>query len=127
MQLHARIIHHDELAVAFNHWPLLGKIQRHNRDILARDILPDVQLRPIGKREHADAFAFVFAGVIEVPQFRALLFGIPAVLGIAERKNTLLGAGFFFIATCATKGGIETIFIQRLFQPIGLHHLRMQC
>src|SRR5258708_9890701 len=48
----------------------LGEIQRHNRDILHVDILPDVQFRPVGEWEDADRFALVDAGVVQTPQLR---------------------------------------------------------
>ena len=46
--------------------------------------------------------------------------------GIAERKNALLGAGFFLVAAGPAEGCIKTIFIEGLFQAIGFHDLGMQ-
>ena len=42
---------------------------------------------------------------------------------IAERVNPFLGAGLFLVAPRAAKRGIEAIFVQRLLQRVGLHHI----
>jgi hypothetical protein len=43
------------------------------------DVLPDVDLRPVGEREDADRLPLVDLAVVEVPQLRALVLGIPLV------------------------------------------------
>jgi hypothetical protein len=39
------------------------------------------------------------------------------VEAIAERVNTLFGAGFFFVTARTTEGRIKTVFVQRLLKP----------
>ena len=124
---HALVIDHDHLAVAPDDRALGGEIERHDGNVLEVDILPDVELGPVREREDADRFALVLAGVVEVPQFGALVLGIPAVAGIAEGKNALLGAGFFLVAAGPAEGRIEAIFVEGLLQAVGLHDLGVQC
>ena len=40
---------------------------------------------------------------------------------VAERVDTLFGAGFFFVTTGAAKRSIKAVFVQRLLQTFGLH------
>ena len=63
-------------------------------------------------------FSLVLAGVVKAPEFRPLAFWIPAVLGRAERENAFLGARFFFITARATEGGVEIVFVERLFESL---------
>ena len=85
------------------------------------DVLPDIQLGPVGEREHADALALIDAGIKQAPEFRALAFRVPAMVLVAEGEDALLGTGFFLVTTCATESRIKLVFIQRLLQPLGLH------
>ena len=45
---------------------------------------------------------------------------------ITERKYTLLGAGFLFIATSTPKGSIKFVFIKSLEQALGFHDIGMK-
>ena len=65
------------------------------------------------------------ARVIEVPQFGALVFGVPVVRCCAEGEDALFGAAFLFIAPSAAKGGIKTASVERGFQSVGKHQLRV--
>ena len=58
-----------------------GEIQRHHRNVLRVDVLPDVQLRPVRERKHADALALVDAAVVQVPQLRPLVLRVPLASG----------------------------------------------
>lgn len=44
---------------------------------------------------------------------------------VAERVDTLFGAGFLFVTSRAAEGRIKTVFIQRLLQPFGFHDVGM--
>ena len=57
-----------------------GEVERHDRDVLEVDVLPDVELGPVRQREDADALALGFARVVERPQLGALVLRVPAVL-----------------------------------------------
>ena len=50
--------------------PRRGEIQRHDRDFLALDVEPDVELGPVRQREHAHALAAALAAVVEPPGLR---------------------------------------------------------
>ena len=39
-------------AVALDDGPLLGKIERHDGNVLGRDVVPDVEFGPVGQRKH---------------------------------------------------------------------------
>jgi hypothetical protein len=81
------------------------------------DILPDIQLGPVGDGKHPDALALGLAGIVEMPEFRALVFRVPAMVGGAEREDALLGTGFLLIAAGAAESSVEAVMVQRLFQP----------
>ena len=48
------------------------EVERHDRDVLLVDVLPDVELGPVRQREDADALARVEPAVEVVPQLRPL-------------------------------------------------------
>ncbi len=73
------------------------------------DVVPDVELGPVGEREDADAFAGVDAGVVEVPELGALVLGVPLAGSVAEGEDAFLGAGFFFVAAGSAEGGVEAV------------------
>src|SRR5690349_180531 len=80
LQRHALVVHHDQRAVTTHDRAWRGEVQRHNGNLFEVDVLPDIQLSPVGKREHAQAFSLVLARVVLPPKFRALTLGIPAML-----------------------------------------------
>ena len=125
-ELHALVIDHDQRAVALHDRTLLGEIKRHDGDVLRHDVLPYVELGPIGKRKDPNGFALANARIVKLPQFGPLVLRIPGMVLGAEGKDALLGAAFFLVAPRAAESRIEAIFVQRLFQAFGLHHLGMQ-
>src|SRR5580698_10037101 len=90
------------------------------------DVLPDIELSPIGQREDANAFTLALAGIIDIPEFRTLIFRIPALVGGTKRKDALLGAGLFLIAACAAECDIEAVLRERLLQSLRLPKVGMQ-
>src|SRR5581483_11765517 len=85
LRLFARVklaigMNHDNRSAADDHTPLASEIERHDGDIFLLDIEPDVELGPIGEGEYPNRFALVDARVEDVPQLRALIFGIPLPL-----------------------------------------------
>src|SRR3546814_2111097 len=115
-QREAIVVDHQQQPIAHHRRPRRGDIERHDRDIFARDVLPDVELGPVRDREDADALALRLAGVVEVPQFGALLLGIPAVRRRAEGENAFLGAALFLVAARAAEGDVETVEVERLLR-----------
>ena len=90
------------------------------------DVLPDVKLGPVRDREDPDALPLGLAGIVQLPQLGALVLGVPAVVGRAEREHPLFRAGFFLVAARATEGHVEIVFRKRLLQPLGLPHVGVQ-
>ena len=84
------------------------------------NVLPDVEFGPVGKRENPDAFALVDAAVIQIPQFRTLILGIPLAILIAEGEDPLLGAGFLLVAPGAAECDVESTLGQSVEQGAGL-------
>src|SRR5690606_40665403 len=67
-----------------------------------------------------DTLALVDLAVVQVPQFRALVFWVPAVVAVTEGINALLGAGFLLIAARTAEGCVETVLVQRLLERLRL-------
>src|SRR3712207_1124668 len=51
--------------LALDDLPLLGEVQRRDGDLLAEDVLPDVQLGPVRQREDPDRLTEVDAAVVD--------------------------------------------------------------
>ena len=124
-QRHALVVAQDQHAVALDDRPLLGEIERHDRDVFLQDVLPDIELGPVGQRKDADRLAWRDAGVVDLPHFRALVLGVPGMLGVAEGEDALLGARLFLVAPRAAECRVEAVFVQRLAQRHRLHDMRM--
>ena len=60
--------------------------------------------------------AGVLATVEQVPEFGALIFGVPLTEVIAVREKALLGTGFLFIASTATETGIVLMLFDGIEQ-----------
>ena len=63
--------------------------------------------------------------VVEPPRFRALILGVPTVRCAAQRKDALLGARLLLVASGTAEGRIEPVPVQRLFQRLCLHYVRV--
>ena len=85
------------------------------------DVLPDVQLGPVADREDPDALSTVDASVVDVPELRSLVLGIPAVEAIPEAEDALLGPGLLLVTTGAAEGRIEATGVEGLLEGLGLH------
>src|SRR5580658_3235360 len=110
----------NQRAAAHDHGAQLRVVERDDRDALALDVLPDVELRPVRERENADVLAFIDAGIIDVPQFRALIFGIPLAEFVAKGIDALFGTGLFLVPARATERGIVAAIRQAVEQGAGL-------
>src|SRR6185369_16438963 len=90
-ELQTVVVHHDQHAVTLHHRTYGGVVERHDRNLFQVDVLPDIQLGPVGEREDTDTFPRLDTGVVQVPKLRALVLGVPAVVGAAEGEDALLG------------------------------------
>ncbi len=125
VQRHAIVVHHDQRTVALHHRALGREVQRHDRDVVQVDVLPDVELGPVRHRKHADRLTLVHARVVYAPELGSLVLRVPAMLRRAEREDPLLGAALLLVAARTAKGGIEAVEVERLLQGLGLHHVGM--
>ena len=66
------------------------------------------------------------AGVVEAPEFRALVLRVPAMVCGAEGEDALLGAALLLVAAGAAEGRVEPVLVHRLPQALGLHHLGVE-
>ena len=103
------VIYHQQKTLSLDGWPLGRQVQRYDGDAFQMDVLPDIQLRPVGNGKYTNALALGLLGVIEIPQFRPLVFRVPSVGRGAEGEDTLLGPAFLFVTACAAEGYIELI------------------
>jgi len=106
--------------VTGSHWPprphgraLVREIDRRHFETLALDVFPDVHLGPIRKRKDAHVFTGIHTGVVDVPDFGALVFRIPLPELIAKAEEALLGTRFFLVAPGAANGAVELKFLER--------------
>src|SRR4029453_16136452 len=81
-----------EHPVAAEDLALVREVDRRQLELLARDVLPDVELGPVRDREDADVLAFADARVVEVPQLGPLHARVPLAEVVAEGEDPLLRA-----------------------------------
>src|SRR5207342_3290836 len=67
----------------------------------------------IAQWENAHVLSGIEAAVVEIPDFRALIFRIPLAEAVAVAEEAFLRAGFFFVAAGATDAAVETEFFDR--------------
>ncbi len=85
----------DPDSVSVDDFSGFGEIKVGERDLLHIDVLPDIQLGPVRERKDPDALTRIDFGVVEAPQFGALVFGVPAVELVPEREKLALWLGTF--------------------------------
>src|SRR5205085_8468869 len=99
----ALVVRHDPLRAALHHGALAREVERHDRDLLAADVVPDVELGPVGEREHADRFARPDPRVVEIPELGALRLRVPAMAGTTNGEDALLRARLLLVAPRAAE------------------------
>ena len=98
----------------------MGEVDGGEGDVFALDVHPDVHLGEVGEGEDAEVFAGVFAAVEEVPEFGALVLGVPLAEVVAVGEEALLGAGFLFVAASAAEAGVVLVLLDGIEQGDGL-------
>ena len=88
----------------------MGEIDFGHLQVFARNIFPYVELGPIANGKYTNVFAGVYTGIVDIPQFGALVLRIPLTEFIPERKYAFLGPGLFLIATGTSDSSIEAEF-----------------
>ena len=107
-------------AVATEDLTLVGEVDGRHLDALARDVLPDVHLGPVGDGEDAHVLARRNAAVVERPQLRALRPRLPLPELVTQREDALLGTRLFLVAPSAAEDGIELVLGDGIEQRDGL-------
>src|SRR5579871_4316185 len=79
----------------------VGEIDGGELDLLAGDVLPDVELGPVGEREDAEVLSRSVAGVVEAPQLGALVARVPLPELVAQGEDALLGPRLLLVAPAA--------------------------
>ena len=119
------VIGHDEVAVNLYARTFLCEIERHDRDVLESDVLPNVKFRPVAEREYANAFSLVYATVVNVPKLWALVLRVPLIELVTETEDAFLCPRLLFITTSSAEGCIELPFVQGIEQGFCLHQVGM--
>src|SRR6185369_5306313 len=99
----------DQPLAAHEDLTLPGEIERHHGNVLALDVVPNVELGPVGEGKDPHGLAVLDAAVEEVPHFGALCAGIPLSEAVAEGVDALFGAGSLFLATGAAHGCVDPV------------------
>ena len=89
----------------------MGVIQAREFDTFLIDVLPYVHLSPVADRENAEVLARILHSVVDVPELRTLVLGIPL-----SEFDSLLGTGLLFITSGSAAGCIELVFCQCIQQ-----------
>src|SRR5688572_13158350 len=106
------VIEDDDLPIADHRLARLREVQGVDGNLLEIDVLPHVELGPVGQREHPDRLAGIDPRVVEVPQLGPLIFGIPLTELVTEREEALLRARLLLVAAGTADGGIEAMMAQ---------------
>src|SRR5690606_18067585 len=93
LQRQAIVVDHDERAIAFDYGAKGSAVQGDNRYFFGSYVVPDVAFGPVRQREDPHVLTGRETPIVQMPEFRTLLLGIPAVVGRAVREDALLGTG----------------------------------
>src|ERR1700722_14343085 len=113
----------QEYAVALDDFPLVGVVDGWQLDAFTPDVLPDIELGPVGKGKGAQVLAGADAALVELPQLGSLCFGIPLPERIPEGQDPFLGSCLVLVPAGATEGRVEPVGVdgveqRRRLQPI---------
>ena len=108
--------HGEQRAAAVEHLALVGEVEVWDVDVLQRDVLPDVHLRPVGEREHPERLADVLVAVVEVPELGALVLRVPLPEAVAVGEEALLGAGLLLVAAPSAERGVVAVLVEGVQQ-----------
>src|ERR1700744_52447 len=71
------------------------------------DIFPDIALGPVREWKYPRIFTRMNAGVVKIPNFRALVVRVPLPVNIAKTKKAFFGAYFVLIPSRSANAAIE--------------------
>src|SRR5579871_1511070 len=105
-----------EHPVAPEHIALVREVDRRQLELLARNVLPHVELGPVRNREDADVLALPGARVVEIPQLGALRARVPLAEVVAEAEDALIRARTLLVAAGAAHRRVEAVLLDRVEQ-----------
>ncbi len=92
--------------------PLVGEIDRRHLDAFVGDVLPHIELRPIGQWEDPDVLPLVVTPVEQIPELWALVLRVPLAVLVTEAVDPLLGTRLLLVTTSTAEEGVE--FVSRI-------------
>src|SRR4051794_15972757 len=113
-------VHGEEHAVPLDDLAPVRVVEVRELDLLVPDVGPDVELGPVGEGERADVLALAVPAVVEAPQLRPLVPGIPLAELVAEAEHPLLGPGLLLVAAGAAEDGPELVLVDAAQEGDGL-------
>src|SRR4051794_34677774 len=113
-------VHGQEHAVPLDDLAPVRVVEVRELDLLVPDVGPDVELGPVGEGERADVLALAVPAVVEAPQLRPLVPGIPLAELVAEAEHPLLGPGLLLVAAGAAEDGPELVLVDAAQEGDGL-------
>src|SRR6476646_2403748 len=105
-----------EHAVTLEDLALVREVDGRQLEVLARDVLPHVELRPVRDRDHADVLPFADPRVVEIPELGTLCARVPLPEVVAEAEDAFLRASALLVAARATHRRIELVLLDRVEQ-----------
>ena len=106
----------EQHPVALEHLALVGEVDARHLQLLLADVAPDVELGPVGEREHAHVLALGDRAVVDVPQLGPLAARVPLPVDVAEGEDALLRAGALLVAAGAAERRVEVVRGDRVQQ-----------
>src|SRR4029077_13186168 len=100
LSLHALDVRRDRIQhpVAAEDLALVREVDQRQLQLLARDVLPDIELGPVRDREDADVLALADSRVVEVPELGPLHARVPLAEVVPEGEDPLLRAAALLVA-----------------------------
>ena len=100
----------EDLACTADAHAVMREVERRQGDVLAEDVVPHVELRPVVQREDAEVLAWGVHAVEQIPKLGALVLGVPLAEIVAVGEEAFLGTGLFFVAPRPADARIELVF-----------------
>ena len=97
------------LAVALEYLAAVREIERRHLNAFLVNVLPDIHFRPVADGEDAEMLAHIFLGIVDVPELRPLVLGVPLAKFIAVGEDALFGARALLVPSAAAEGGLKAI------------------
>ena len=87
----------------------MGKIEARDGDVFAQDVVPNVQLRPVVEWEYTEVLTRLVLAVVQVPEFRSLVLGIPLAEVVAVAEKALFGTGLLLVPSRSAATSVEPV------------------